>query len=436
MGLRPLALSPQIPNPKTAMQTTGWLFDLYPLRDRMVLWFITPEGRRVRVEDEFPYRVYLGGPPGRLRSLARTLGGRGWVRRSYPSRGQDLWQGEEIPVLALEVRAYGLLGQLRAWLGALEGDVACYNCDLDPAAYYLYTRKLWPCAWYGLEVRDGRLQGIFPREEAFALEFSVPPLATMTLSLTRDPLLPLGAGNGVAVGWEGRTLELEAPDAPGLVAEAARLITRLDPDLVLSDWGDEEIIPALRRWSRQYGVDLPLDREASPPARKFTGGRSYFSYGRIVYQGPAAPFCGRWHVDRRNSFYYRESGLQGLMQISRIGQMPLQQAARASPGTLITSMQLARAVADGILIPWRKGQVETFKTAGELLTIDKGGLVFMPPVGLHFQVAELDFASMYPTIMTIHNISPETVNCGCCVVGEGPKGTRPYPPPTPPPPIP
>jgi DNA polymerase-2 len=104
----------------------------------------------------------------------------------------------------------------------------------------------------------------------------------------------------------------------------------------------------------------------------------------------------------------------GLIQIARIGQMPLQQAARTSPGTLITSMQLARAVADGILIPWRKAEPEHFKTAGELLTIDKGGLSFMPPIGLHTQVAEVDFASMYPTIMAIHNISPETVNCPCC----------------------
>ena len=143
------------------------------------------------------------------------------------------------------------------------------------------------------------------------------------------------------------------------------------------------------------------------------GGRSYFSYGRIVYQGSSAPFAGRWHLDRRNSFYYRESGLMGLIQIARIGQMPLQQAARSSPGTLITSMQLARAVADGILIPWRKAEPEHFKTAGELLTIDKGGLSFMPPIGLHTRVAEVDFASMYPTIMAIHNISPETVNCSC-----------------------
>jgi DNA polymerase elongation subunit (family B) len=422
------------------METNGWLFDLYPLGNRLVLWFITDTGERLRLEDDFPYCFYLGGPPARLRALARTLQSRGWLSRSYPARGRDLWTGEEIPVLALEARAYGLLFRLRHWLGTLPAEVECYNCDLDVASYYLYARRLYPCAWYHLEAGEGgRLRRLDPLEEAFALEFSPPPfLTTLTLSLTRDPLISLDAGNGLALGWEGRTLELTAPDRPGLLNELARLLTRLDPDLVLSDGGDETIIPTLSRWSRETGTPLPLDRERGPVDRKFGAPRSYFSYGRIVYQGAAVPFYGRWHLDRRNSFYYRESGLAGLRQISRIGQMPLQRAARASPGTLITSMQLSRALADGILIPWRKGEPEGFKTAGQLLTIDKGGLSFMPPPGLYFNVAEVDFASMYPTIMARHNISPETVNCPCCgedaagrvEVWEGARGRGPLPPPT------
>ncbi len=103
--------------------------------------------------------------------------------------------------------------------------MACYNCDLDIAAAYLYSRRLWPCAWYAVEAQDGRLLHLDLLEDAFALEFSVPPLATLTLSLTRDPLIPLGAGNGLAVGCDGRTLELEAEDAPGLVRELARWLS-------------------------------------------------------------------------------------------------------------------------------------------------------------------------------------------------------------------
>ncbi len=398
---------------------TGWLFDVYPLGDRVVLWFITSEGEKLRLEDEFAYVIYLSGPEARLQQAAAALQPRRWLRRVYRTHGRDLQSGREIPVLALELAAYAYLSPLRGWLGK-EASLECYNCDLDVAAYYLYRRRLYPCAWYDLEKGGGRLKALTIREDPFAVEFSLPPLTTLYLGLAKDPLIPLTAGNGLVVGWEGQTLELEAGTPLTVVTEVVRHLRRCDPDVVLSDWGDEEIMPVLWRLSRRHGLSLPLDRESGTAPQIFhrleaaAGGRSYFSYGRIVYQGPSVPFLGRWHVDRRNSFFFREAGLAGLVQVARIGQLPLQQAARASPGTLITSMQLAGAVTDNILIPWRKGEPERFKTAGELLTVDKGGLSFMPPVGLHFQVAELDFASMYPTIMTIHNISPETVNCECC----------------------
>jgi DNA polymerase-2 len=143
-------------------------------------------------------------------------------------------------------------------------------------------------------------------------------------------------------------------------------------------------------------------------------GFSYFSYGRTYYKAPAHLFLGRWHIDRRNSFIYGESGMEGVIELSRLAKVPVQRMARTSPGTAITSMQLDRACQDNILIPWRKGEPERFKTAWDLLVADKGGLVFQPKLGTFEDVAEIDFASMYPTMMAIHNISPETVLCGCC----------------------
>ena len=89
--------------------------------------------------------------------------------------------------------------------------------------------------------------------------------------------------------------------------------------------------------------------------------------------------------------------------------------ARTTTGTGITSMQLENAHRDGILIPYRKRQTEEFKSALDLLHTDQGGLVCAPIAGYHENVGELDFASMYPAIMARFNVSPETVNCACCV---------------------
>jgi hypothetical protein len=110
----------------------------------------------------------------------------------------------------------------------------------------------------------------------------------------------------------------------------------------------------------------------------------------------------------------RESGLEGILFLARLTRLPAQTLARATPGTAITSMQLDRALEKGILIPWKKGRPETFKTAWDLLVADKGCHVLQPPIGLWEQVAEIDFVSMYPSIMVQHNLSPETMLCRCC----------------------
>jgi DNA polymerase elongation subunit (family B) len=94
--------------------------------------------------------------------------------------------------------------------------------------------------------------------------------------------------------------------------------------------------------------------------------------------------------------------------------LPVQRVARASIGTILTAMPLDLAVRRRLLIPWRKGEPERWKTAALLVKVDKGGLVHQPPVGAFEHVAELDFSAMYPTIMVAHNVSAETLFCRCC----------------------
>jgi len=109
------------------------------------------------------------------------------------------------------------------------------------------------------------------------------------------------------------------------------------------------------------------------------------------------------------------------VEAARLSKIPIQRLARRSSGTAISSMQLDRAVQEGILIPWHKGEPEKFKTAWDLLVADKGGLTFQPVMGRHDHVAEIDFSSMYPTVMVQHNISAETILCPCCPVPKVPE---------------
>jgi DNA polymerase-2 len=73
-------------------------------------------------------------------------------------------------------------------------------------------------------------------------------------------------------------------------------------------------------------------------------------------------------------------------------------------------MQMLTALRLGILVPWHKQQAENPRSALDMFAADQGGLVYQPTIGLHRDVAEIDFVSMYPGVMVRFNISPETVH--------------------------
>jgi DNA polymerase-2 len=80
----------------------------------------------------------------------------------------------------------------------------------------------------------------------------------------------------------------------------------------------------------------------------------------------------------------------------------------------MTSLQFYHAVKENVLIPWNKNQPEEWKDSNELVIADRGGFIHAPETGIYDQVGELDFTSLYPTIMRDQNLSGETVKCKCC----------------------
>jgi len=397
------------------MEIHGWLFDLYPLESSMILWIKDEEGLLHRFEDPFRPRFYTQGKRRDLLALFHSLQKGRWATGCRWTRKKEFWSGDEVEVMEIEVADPERYGQLYQVLPRWEENITFYNCDIPSPQLYLYEKGLFPTGRCIVETEGNRIFEIHPdpSESVWMDDGDLPDLRVMELrSLNHN-------GSGQARQWweslilecEGYRMEMENVD----LEEIGKFLKHFDPDVILSDDGDAYLLPLLFSLERRWKTSILWDREPYPLQRKVNPkGRSYFSYGRTYYQAPAHLFLGRWHIDRRNSFIYGESGMEGVIELARLAKIPVQRMARTSPGTAITSMQLDRAFQDGILIPWRKGEPERFKTAWDLLVADKGGLVFQPKLGIFEDVAEIDFASMYPTIMATHNISPETVLCGCC----------------------
>ena len=73
------------------------------------------------------------------------------------------------------------------------------------------------------------------------------------------------------------------------------------------------------------------------------------------------------------------------------------------------SRQCFEALKRGILLPKTRGFFKYAVTAKDTIFRDRGGLILSPKAGLHENVAELDFESMFPQIIIRNNISYETV---------------------------
>lgn len=390
---------------------TGWIFDAYPCDGGMRLWIITPEGRSASFIDPWSPRFFIGGD---YKSVQPFLDRKRLPLRLAPVEKMEVFSGERIPVLevGLPTRHYFSLAK-----ELLDLRAKVYDGDIQIVQAYHYDRGHFPLAKCEFVVEDGRVVDWGLRDDPWAIDYEIPPLRKVHLFLTGSEvsgrLNPNHAVRGdLALAYENQTHVLEGTPEEQLETLRNRL-REWDPDLITSDWGDSHILPWLDQWSRRCQIPLPLSRDDGK-GMAGRGGRTFETYGQLVYQSGVKQLFGRWHIDLRNSFYTKECGMEGLFEIARVAKIPIQRAARSTIGTSLTSMQMAEAWKRGILIPMDKQQMEDFRPASELVVADKGGLVYEPEIGWYQDVAEYDFVSMYPEMMVRQNISPETVNCPCC----------------------
>ena len=393
---------------------TGWIFDAYPEPDGMRVWLIAPSGDHVHFLDPWRPLFYVGDGRRPLAESASFLEKSGVEMDLRRVGREELFSGRTLPVLEVRVpppRHGPLVQSLKAYGFIL------YNADVHPVQAWHYERGHFPLARGEFSVAGGRLIDWRLLDDPWALDYELPPLRAVHMALTGSEIAgrtdPNQAARGsLSLRYENKEYELEGPPEDQLESLARRL-NEWDPDVITSDWGDSHILPRLALWAQRFKRPLPFSRDSS----RGTGGRaarSFFTYGRTVYQNASRTLFGRWHLDLKNSFYFRECGMDGLFEVARVAKIPVQRAARTTIGTALTSMQMDRAWKRGVLVPMDKQQTEDFRPADGLLAADKGGLVYEPEIGWYENVAEYDFVSMYPTVMMKKNISPETVNCPCC----------------------
>ncbi len=400
---------------KTPTTISGWLFDVYPSPKGVTLWFIDREGRKYSCFRRYRPSFFLhvnDQDAKRLESLSiRCPVEVSLVRATR----KEIYSGNTLTVTQVYVHDTMRFKEAVWYFERFFPHFAFYDSDILVAQLFLYETRLFPLALGEYEIDEtGELAQWKVSDSGADVDYELPPLSIMSIRNANDFVPPKYQKIfQLEIAYDGTTYSLEQEN-PADVLEALHWhFHRFDPDILVTEYGDSHLMPTIAALAQQHHIPSLLNRDTSV-GYMTTKESSFFQYGKIVHKDGAFELAGRWHIDVKNSFTVVESDLDGLFEMARLTQIPAQRQGRASIGTSMSSLQLSWARQQGILIPSKKREPEEFKSAATLLLADRGGLIFNPPLGFHEDIAELDFVSMYPTIMVEKNVSPETVNCRCC----------------------
>ena len=405
---------------------SGWLFDAYALNGSMIFWIKKDNSSTtIRVEDKsWNHKIYVASEKSLLKSVIENNEILSMVKEyHFISKYELITDTKKSQVLELELKdpTYALkLAKKIEKMGRF-GQSRLYNVDILPEQSYFYEHDVFPLMKCKVHVSNSTLNWIDNEDDVWSTEYELPLFNNIHLKVypkTKEGRIPrftdVIALVSIQKGDTSKdTIYIQGSEID-ILYQLVKEVEKINSDFILTEYGDSFTFPYLTHRSEINQVNLVLDREGIPLCKPKKDGTSYFSYGRMYFKPLATKLLGRIHIDTDNSFVLNESGLQGLYELARICRLPLHSASRASIGKCMSSLQFYNAVRNNTLIPWKSTLAEHPKSLGDLLIADRGGLIFEPIMGAHEKVAELDFVSLYPTIMFKKNISAETVICNCC----------------------
>jgi len=433
----------------------GWLLDVSTFSDGVILWIKPFREQKVITlyHDFYPEffavpKASVGNDFERLKHIIQQNDNVKKVR--ICSKYVKLEDQIKTQVLGVSVKKPSLFKKTIQEIDKIDL-FTLYNTDLPIAQMYYYVNDLFPMSFCHFRTKADKfrkkrspiiqLVSLELKDDNEKLFYDLPPLKAVWLEVKvnyqgirpyyNDPLdyieisIVENDENNVprADGYKKKTILINRGDESEKLEQLSKAIETLDPDIILTQNGDEFMFPYLAARASVNGVSRKLyfSRDKTPLEKSLfnlTGGSShYMSYGIIFHRSKTQVyFTGRFHLDTASyaSLHFTEGNIPGVIEVARISRVSLQRLSRITIGGALQSIQYYNAYKlDHLIAPFKKSP-EGFNSAMDLIKSDRGGHIFEPMIGVFDNVVELDFSSMYPSVMANYNISSETLNCKCC----------------------
>ncbi|MGQ9543297.1 MAG: DNA-directed DNA polymerase [Candidatus Bathyarchaeia archaeon] len=335
----------------------------------------------------------------------------------------------------------------------------CLEDDIRPATRYIIDNGVNPSGWYEFKGSRASRPNLQVERVYEVVEPPVPVerlhspnLKVLAISMicfsemgspnpSKDPILAISISTGPG---ETEQYMIEGDNDRGILERLILRFQQSDPDIVVG-WGQNSFDwDYMLERSRLHGIKLAVDRCGGEPHRSTFGhvsitGRANVDLANIADDitevkvkslGSLAEFLGVAKKDEVDMFQDIETGelwkssegrgrllkyskirsevslkllnllLDYATQMSHLTGLPLDQVAAAAVGFRVDSYLMAQAHRLNELIPKRTEQP---------YIPYQGAIVMAPKPGIHDNVAVLDFTSMYPNLMIMYNISPDSL---------------------------
>ena len=452
------------------MKRTFWLLDLnhetYQGKSSIWLWGITHDGKRVLVTDS-NYRAYFyllpreGQDPEHLRKSLEEEKPHPTIENATIEKKKLL--AEERFVLKVFCRNPEFLERAARDTLKKTGAAATYEEKLRSAIKYQYDFGIKPCQWYEVDTSSSTIDPKdYSVQETLAATDHPKPIAEeepprldlfsfslLSVSKTgapspiRDPIQIIGWRSSKA---ENEVLQTKADSDDETIREFGGHVSKTNPDFVLTFEGNSVHWPYLVKRADKTKTPLRVGRDGGPPHQSLYGhysliGRAnvdllnfaddlyavknktiedvakYLGIG-LSSQNPIdeTAYFEHWsNLNQRKNLVKNveeqteailkigQEAIDYVIQMSTLSGLPPDQVIAAAVGFRVDNYLMMETHDLGQLIPSRMEQP---------IIPYKGAIVLEPKIGLHDNVASLDFSSMYPSLMIKYNISPDTLVTG------------------------
>lgn len=407
--------------------SSGWILDAHLCSERkeMLVWIVPEQGPVFAHRDPWNPSLHVSGSFSNLELLVDWLIQPeiilefGIVNHTFEYKRLELGLVDRTRVLTVEVETQRCLKPLAQHIEERGKHIrfTLYSVDLQPEQSYLTSKRL--SIGSSVMIEHQQLVAIETEVKRRSMRCCRLDVKFWKTNGFVDESTAISHVSIEECDEQGNVLEknysISAQD-PSFAVKMEQCLKELDPDVIFTQDGNTLDLPALMAHARQHETPLKLGRNSSF-LRQIGVARTVHSYGQVLRSDPQFSFEGRIHIDFSSSFMFKEGGLSGLYELAAVSATRISDAARRSPGSVISAIQNRVAMEDEVLVPWKKTRPEDTKSAWDLLQSDRGGLYLDSKPGVYSNVFELDFASLFPSIIATRNISPETLNCSCCRPG-------------------